>query len=75
MLPLTFARASDYGFVEPGDELSVSGLRELGPGKSLALSGTKVDGSTYEFELQHSFASHEVEWFRAGGFLNLLKGS
>ena len=74
MLPLTFARASDYGVVEPGDELSVSGLRKLGSARSLALSGTKVDGSTYEFELQHSFASHEVEWFYAGGFLNLLKG-
>ena len=75
LLPLVFSDASDFESVDAGDELSLSGLEGLGSGKPLMLAGTKADGSSYSFEVRHSFASHEAEWFRAGGFLNLLQAA
>ena len=75
LLPLVFSDASDFESVDAGDELSLSGLEGLGSGKPLMLAGKKADGSSYSFELRHSFASHEAEWFGAGGFLNLLQAA
>ena len=61
--------------VDAGDELSLSGLEGLGSGNPLTLTGTKADGTSYSFEVRHSFAPHEAKWFREGGFLNILKAA
>ena len=75
LLPLVFSDESDFESVDAGDELSLSGLEGLGSGNPLTLTGTKADGTSYSFEVRHSFAPHEAKWFREGGFLNILKAA
>lgn len=73
MLPLTFAEASDYDKIGSRDRVSIVGLGELGPGKSLQMKIHKEDGSISEIELKHTFSDEQIEWFKAGSALNKIK--
>jgi aconitate hydratase len=34
---------------------------------------TKADGSTVDFEAKHTFSPEQVEWFKAGSALNIVR--
>ena len=46
ILPLTFAKPSDYDLIEQGDRVSVTGLAQLAPGKPVTVVITKPGGKT-----------------------------
>jgi aconitate hydratase len=73
MLPLTFANPADYDKVGPRDRLSILGLKDLAPGKQLTVRGTRQNGETYEFKVNHTFNANQIGWFKAGSALNLMK--
>merc|ERR1711977_616958 len=73
MLPLTFANPDDYDVIHPEDHISILGLGSFAPGKNLTLEGKRTDGSTYSFEVKHTFNEGQIEWFKAGSALNLMK--
>lgn len=73
MLPLTFANSADYDKINSRDRVSIVGLSNLTPGKSLTLKLHKEDGSTNDIELKHSFNEEQIEWFKAGCALNKIK--
>ena len=73
MLPLCFVNPADYNSVGPEDRISILGLRELAPGKNLKVVGKRPDGSTYTFLVKHTFNPGQIEWFKAGSALNLMK--
>lgn len=73
VLPLTFANASDYDKVQEADKISVLGLADLAPGKSLQAILVHGDGSKDEITLKHSMNSEQIAWFRAGSSLNYLQ--
>ena len=73
MLPLTFADPADYDRVGSRDKIAILGLGELAPGKPLTVQGTKPDGSTYKFAVNHTFNANQIGWFKAGSALNMMK--
>jgi len=75
MLPLTFADPSDYDKIHEDDKLSLVGLNEFAPEKQLKLIVKHSDGSSDEIMLNHSFNTGQIEWFKAGGALNLIAAS
>jgi aconitate hydratase len=75
MLPLTFADAADYDKVRAGDRLSVLGLADLKPGQPLTVALKHTDGTEDRFNANHSLNADQVEWFKAGSALNVLRRS
>ena len=54
------------------DRVSILGLTSFAPGKPLKLRGKKTDGTTYEFDLLHSFNENQITWFKHGSALNAM---
>ncbi|HYF51361.1 MAG TPA: hypothetical protein VEJ63_18245, partial [Planctomycetota bacterium] len=73
MLPLTFANPSDYDKVRESDTVDIVGLKDFAPGKPLKGVLHHEDGSKDEIILNHSFNAEQIEWFKAGSALNLMK--
>jgi aconitate hydratase len=73
MLPLTFANSADYDKVRPDDRVSLVGLKQLAPGKSVKCVLKHKDGSKDEIELRHTLNEGQIEWFKAGSALNRMK--
>ena len=73
LLGLTFADPADYDRVQESDRVSVVGLQDLAPGKPLTCHLHHADGSRDTIQLRHSFNATQIEWFKAGTALNLLR--
>ena len=73
VLPLTFAEPTDYDKIKADDAISLTGLKDLAPGKELAAVLTHADGRTEPLRLKHTLTAEQIEWFKAGSALNLLK--
>ena len=73
MLPLTFANPADYELVGPRDKIAITGLATFAPGKPLTVTGTRPDGKTYSFPVNHTFNEGQIAWFKAGSALNHMK--
>ena len=73
MLPFTFASPSDYDLIESGDRLTFSNLKEqLKPGKQVTVKIEKASG-VKEIKLNHTMNEGQIEWFKAGSALNLMR--
>ncbi|MEE9391646.1 MAG: aconitate hydratase [Planctomycetota bacterium] len=72
VLPMTFADAADYDRIDEDDRISVAGLNELTPGKSIAVTIEKPHGQKIEIECLHSLNNEQIAWFKAGSALNLI---
>jgi len=72
MVPLTFADPSVYDQIGEDDRISVLDLPPV-PGKNVRCTITKPDGTVVEFEGKHTFSPEQVEWFRAGSALNIIR--
>ncbi len=73
MLGLTFATESDYDKIKEGDTFNFSDLSSFAPGKQLTLEVRHEDGQTENIMLNHTYNDAQIEWFRAGSALNLIK--
>ncbi|MGE5500160.1 MAG: aconitase family protein, partial [Syntrophothermus sp.] len=75
MLPLTFANPADYDKIREDDKVDIVGLKDFTPDKPLKLVVRHSDGSAEEFQLNHTFNTGQIQWFKAGGALNLIAQS
>lgn len=75
MLALTFANAADYDKIKEDDTIDVLGLTSFAPGVQLTVALTHADGSKEEFKVNHSYNAQQIEWFKAGGALNIIRAS
>jgi len=73
MLALTFANKNDYDQILEDDTIDIIGLTEFTPEKPLTIVLTHKDGSTYSFEANHTYNQQQIEWFKAGGALNIIR--
>lgn len=73
MLALTFQNKEDYDLVQEGDLVDVLGLKELAPDKPVEIRLHHTDGSTDRFKANHTLNRNQIEWFKAGSALNLIK--
>ena len=73
VLALTFADKADYNKVQEDDSFDVIGLTDFTPGRQLKVVLHHSDGSTDEFMANHTYNENQIEWFKAGSALNLIK--
>jgi aconitate hydratase len=73
VLPLTFADPASYDLIGEDDRLSIVGLAELTPDVPVTCVVTRPDGSTVEFLANHTMNAEHIEWFQAGGALNIIR--
>ncbi len=73
VLALTFAESEDYDKVMEEDVLDILGLTQFEPGRPLCVVLRHKDGSSYEFQANHTYSPTQIEWFKAGGALNKLR--
>lgn len=73
MLALTFANKEDYDKILEDDLISIRGLTEFAPGKPLTIEIDHADGTAESFLVNHSYNESQIEWFKAGSALNLIR--
>jgi len=73
MLALTFANKEDYDKVQEDDSIDIVGLGSFVPGKPLTMVLNHKDGSKDQITLNHTYNKQQIEWFKAGGALNVIR--
>ncbi|MBI1319334.1 MAG: aconitate hydratase [Candidatus Hydrogenedens sp.] len=73
MLALTFANPADYDKIQEDDTIDVLGIQDFAPGQPLTIVLHHADGSTDQFEANHTYNNQQIGWYRAGSALNLIK--
>jgi aconitate hydratase len=72
MVPLTFVDPATYDLIDEDDRINVLGLPPV-PGEIVHCQIVKPDGTTIDFEANHTFSEDQVEWFQAGSALNIVR--
>ena len=75
MLALTFANNADYDKILEDDTFDINGLNEFAPGKQLSICLNHADGSKETIMVNHTYNQQQIEWFKAGGALNIIRAS
>lgn len=73
MIALTFANKEDYNKIQEDDTLEILGLTTFTPGIHLTIALNHGDGSREEFNVNHTYNKNQIEWFIAGGALNIIR--
>lgn len=73
MLGLTFANEADYDKIKEDDTFNFIDLADFAPDKQLTLEVVHQDGSKDLIKLNHTYNAQQIEWFKAGSALNLIK--
>lgn len=72
ILALTFDNPSDYDKIQESDRISIVGLAGLEPSKQVKCI-IHHENSKEKILLNHSYNKSQIEWFRAGAALNVLR--
>jgi aconitate hydratase len=75
MLALTFANEADYDKILEDDTINFLDLTSFSPDKPLQLEFVHSDGSKDVIIANHTYNAQQIEWFKAGGALNLIRKS
>lgn len=75
MLALTFADKNDYEKFKEDDTIDVVGLTSFAPNTPLNLMINHADGTKDEIKANHTYNAQQIEWFKEGGALNIIRKS
>lgn len=75
VLALTFSNKEDYNKISEDDNISISGLNTFAPDQQLTVTLHHADGTNESFTANHSYNFNQIEWFKAGSALNLIRSS
>jgi aconitate hydratase len=73
MLALTFANKADYDKILEDDVIDIEGLAHFTPGQPLTLVLHHLQGEPEEILANHTYNESQIEWFKAGGALNVIR--
>ena len=73
MLALTFANKADYDKILEDDVIDIDGLASFAPGKPLKLVLHHLHGDPENILVNHTYNQSQIEWFKAGGALNVIR--
>jgi len=73
MLGLTFDNESDYDLIQEDDTFNFIDLNAFAPGKQLTIEVVHADGSTDVIKVNHTYNDSQIEWYKEGSALNLIK--
>ncbi|TDG35261.1 aconitate hydratase [Pedobacter changchengzhani] len=73
MLGLTFCDKDDYDKILEDDTIDILGLTTFTPDVPLTIVLHHADGSEEQFPVNHTYNAQQIEWFVAGGALNIIR--
>ncbi|KAA3620692.1 MAG: aconitate hydratase, partial [Flavobacterium sp.] len=73
MLGLTFENENDYDLIQEDDTFNFVDIAEFAPGKPLTIEVVHADGSKDIVMANHTYNEAQIEWYREGSALNLIK--
>lgn len=73
MLALTFADKEDYNKIQEDDTIDINGLTSFAPGVPLMLTFHHADGSSDTIQANHTYNEQQIEWFKEGAALNIIR--
>jgi aconitate hydratase len=73
MLGITFANEADYDLIQEDDAFNFVDLKGFAPGKQLTIEVVHADGSKDSILTNHTYNEQQIEWFKEGSALNLIK--
>lgn len=73
MLALTFVNKEDYDKILEDDVIDIVGLTEFTPEVPLTVVLNHADGTKDEISVNHSYNAQQIDWFKAGGALNIIR--
>ncbi|RZP07652.1 MAG: aconitate hydratase [Flavobacteriales bacterium] len=75
MLGITFSNESDYDLIQEDDLFNFIDLESFSPGKQLTIEIIHSDGSKDIIKADHTYNQQQIEWYKEGSALNLIKKS
>ncbi|HEY0030262.1 MAG TPA: aconitate hydratase [Bacteroidia bacterium] len=75
MLGLTFVDKADYDKIKEDDVIDIIGLTNFAPNTPLTLALNHADGTKEEIKVNHTYNEQQIEWFKAGGALNIIRAN
>ena len=73
MLGLTFDNKEGYNKILEDDVIDITGLTDFAENKPLGITLHHKDGTTDSFKVNHTYNAPQIEWFKAGGALNIIR--
>jgi aconitate hydratase len=73
MLGLTFANEADYDLIQEDDTFNFIDIDGFAPGEPLTIEVVHADGSKDTIVANHSYNQSQIDWFKAGSALNMIK--
>ena len=73
VLALTFSNPNDYDKILEDDKISLINLNELEPQKQVKCIISHNSGNKEEILLNHSYNKSQIDWFKFGSALNVLR--
>lgn len=75
MLALTFNDKADYEKIQENDSIDIVGLTSFAPNMPLTLVLNHADGTAHSIKVNHTYNAQQIEWFKAGGALNIIRAN
>ncbi|MGZ4054068.1 MAG: aconitate hydratase [Bacteroidia bacterium] len=75
MLALTFVEKGDYDKIKEDDVIDIIGLTKFAANTPLTIVLNHADGSKEEIKVNHTYNDQQIEWFKAGGALNIIRAN
>ncbi len=73
MLALTFNNKEDYNLLQEDDRIDIIGLETFAANQPLQIVLHHADGSSETIKVNHTYNDQQIEWFKAGGALNIIR--
>jgi len=73
ILALTFSDKEDYARIRENDKFDITGLNEFSVGKKIRIIIHHSNGEDETIFANHSYNEPQIEWFKAGSALNLIR--
>ena len=73
MLALTFDNESDYDLIQEDDTFNFIDLKNFSPGNKITVELIHSDSSIEVIKTNHTYNSQQIDWYREGSALNLIK--
>ena len=73
MLGITFSNENDYDLIKEDDLFNFIDLNSFSPGKQISIEIVHSDGSKDLIMADHTYNAQQIEWYKEGSALNLIK--
>ena len=73
MVALTFDNESDYDLIQEDDTFNFIDLKNFSPGNKITIELIHSVGSVDVIKTNHTYNSQQIDWYREGSALNLIK--